>query len=71
MFQELRKASSLLEAPNVDNKPSVDDLKALLANKTNTQERNETIAKAYKQGYSQHMIAKVLGLNQATVQRII
>ena len=28
-------------------------------------------AEAYKQGYSQHMIAKVLGLNQATVQRII
>ena len=25
----------------------------------------------YIQGYSQHMIAKVLGLNQATVQRII
>ncbi|MEA3454981.1 MAG: helix-turn-helix domain-containing protein [Campylobacterota bacterium] len=29
------------------------------------------MAKAYLQGYSQHMIAKVLGLNQATVQRII
>ena len=70
-LQELRKASSLVEAPNVNNSPNVDDLKILLANKTKTQERNETIVKAYKQGYSQHMIAKILGLNQATVQRII
>ena len=36
-----------------------------------TKERNKQIAKAYKQGYSQYMIAKVLELNQATVQRII
>ncbi|WP_297525857.1 helix-turn-helix domain-containing protein [Sulfurovum sp.] len=34
-------------------------------------ERNEQIVKAYRQGYSQYMIAKVLQLNQATVQRII
>ena len=26
-------------------------------------------AEAYKKGYTQHMIAKVLGFNQATVQR--
>ena len=70
-LQELRKASSLVEAPNVDNRSKIDDLKALLENKTNIQERNKTIVEAYKQGYSQHMIAKVLGLNQATVQRII
>ena len=29
------------------------------------------IVQAYRQGYSQHKIAGVLGLNQATVQRII
>ncbi len=29
------------------------------------------IVQAYQQGYSQHSIAKVLGLNQATVQWII
>ncbi|MEA3491937.1 MAG: helix-turn-helix domain-containing protein [Campylobacterota bacterium] len=29
------------------------------------------MVQAYKKGYSQHLIAKVLGLNQATVQRII
>ena len=70
-LQELRKASSLVEAPNVDNRPNIDDLKALLANKTNIQERNETIVKAYKQGYSQHMIAKVLHMAQSTISAII
>jgi len=34
-------------------------------------ERNATICKAYKEGYSQHMIAKVLGLAQSTVNGII
>ncbi|MBD3796123.1 MAG: hypothetical protein IE881_09435 [Epsilonproteobacteria bacterium] len=32
--------------------------------------RNEMIALAYAQGYSQHMIAKVLGLAQSTVNGI-
>ncbi|UFH58040.1 helix-turn-helix domain-containing protein [Sulfurovum mangrovi] len=38
---------------------------------TKKKERNTLILQAYREGYSQHMIAKVLGLNQATVQRII
>ena len=42
----------------------------LLDNK-DIKERNKQIVKAYEKGYSQHMIAKVLELNQATVQRII
>ena len=29
------------------------------------------ITKAYKQGYSQHMIAKVLGMAQSTIHGII
>lgn len=33
--------------------------------------RNEMIALAYAQGYSQHMIAKVLGLAQSTVNGIV
>jgi DNA-binding NarL/FixJ family response regulator len=43
----------------------------LLEDIENKKDRNIAIAKAYKQGYSQHMIAKVLELNQATVQRIV
>ncbi len=29
-----------------------------------------TIVKAYKEGYSQHMIAKVLGMAQSTINGI-
>ncbi len=71
VLQELKSASSLVEAPNVDKKPDMQKLTKLLSGISDTQKRNKKIVKAYKEGYSQHMIAKVLGLNQATVQRII
>ncbi|WP_295421396.1 transposase [Sulfurovum sp.] len=70
-LQELKTASSLVEAPNIDKKPDMQKLTKLLAGITGTKERNKKIVKVYEQGYSQHMIAKVLQLNQATVQRII
>ncbi|HIP30505.1 MAG TPA: XRE family transcriptional regulator, partial [Sulfurospirillum arcachonense] len=31
---------------------------------------NETITKVYQKGYSQHMIAKVLGMAQSTINGI-
>jgi REP element-mobilizing transposase RayT len=68
---QMKKASSLVEAPNIDSKPDEKKLKSQLSQTQDKKERNILILKAYKQGYSQHMIAKVLGLNQATVQRII
>lgn len=67
----MRKASSLVEAPNIDKKPDEIKLRKMLAKAQDTKERNTQIVKAYKQGYSQHMIANVLELNQETVQRII
>ncbi|MGC9352086.1 MAG: transposase [Sulfurovum sp.] len=70
-LQELKRASSLVEVANVDTKPTEEDLEAMFKNIVDTKERNIRIVKAYRQGYSQHMIAKVLELNQATVQRII
>ncbi len=70
-LQELKKASSLLEAPNVDCKPKEEELVQMFKNITAMKERNETIAKAYEQGYSQHMIAKVLGLAQSTVNGVV
>jgi DNA-binding NarL/FixJ family response regulator len=51
--------------------PKIENLVILLEDIENKKDRNIAIAKAYKQGYSQHMIAKVLELNQATVQRIV
>ena len=66
-LQELKTASSLIGAANIDNQPKAEDLVKIFEDIDDTKERNIAIAKAYKQGYSQHMIAKVLELNQATV----
>jgi len=70
-LQEMKKASSLVEAPNIDKKPDIESLKKRFAKSQEIKERNATICKAYKEGYSQHMIAKVLGLAQSTVNGII
>ncbi len=67
----MKKTSSLVEAPNVDKKPDETKLKNILSKANNTKERNRLIVQAYEEGYSQHTIAKVLRLNQATVQKII
>ncbi|SFV56762.1 hypothetical protein MNB_SV-3-838 [hydrothermal vent metagenome] len=70
-LNEMRKASSLVEAPNIDNKPNIDTLRKRFKKLQEIKERNATICKAYKEGYSQHMIAKVLGLAQSTVNGIV
>jgi DNA-directed RNA polymerase specialized sigma subunit len=40
-------------------------------NITDIKERNKKIVKAYKKGYSQHMIAKVLGVSQPAMSGVI
>ena len=70
-LNELKKASSMIEASTIEKKPNEAELKKMLSKAKDTKTRNQLILEAYEQGYSQHMIAKVLGLNQATVQRII
>ncbi len=70
-LQELKTASSLIEAPNLDKKPNEESLSKILLNTKDIKERNKLIVECYEQGYSQHVIAKVLELNQATVNRII
>ena len=73
VLQELRIASSLVEAPNNNKKPDITKLQKIFQNIEieKIDERNKKIVQVYEKGYSQHMIAKVLGVNQATVQRII
>jgi len=71
VLQELKKASSLIEAPNVDKKPDIKKLKKMLLPVKELKERNKQILKAYAQGYSQHMIAKVLGISQPAVYGVI
>ncbi len=70
-LSEMKKASSLVEAPIVDRKPKIQELEKVFKGIADTPRRNRVIFEAYEKGYSQHMIAKVLGLNQATIQRII
>ena len=70
-LSQMKKASSLVEAPNIDKKPNIEKLQKMFENKKETKEKNATIFKAYKEGYSQHMIAKVLGISQPAVSGVI
>ena len=71
VLQELKTVSSLVEAPNIDKKPNVEKLRMIFAKAKDIKERNKLIVECYSKGYSQHVIAKVLKLNQATINRII
>ncbi len=70
-LHELEKASTLLEAPNIDKKPDENRLKEIFDQYDGMIERNKRICKAYQDGYSQHMIARVLGVSQAAVYGVI
>jgi len=71
VLQQLKKGASLLEAPNIDKRPKEEDLKQLFENITDIKERNSKIVQAYKEGYSQHMMAKVLNISQPAVSGVI
>ncbi len=70
-LQELKAASSLLEAPNIDTKPDIEKLKKMFDERDDIRTRNAKIVQAYEQGYSQHMIANVLGISQPAVHGVI
>ncbi len=71
VLQELKTASSLVEAPNIDKKPNVEKLRKILLNTKNIKERNELIVKCYNEGYSQHMMAKILNISQSAIYGVI
>ncbi len=70
-LKELQKASMLVEVAQKENKLTIDKLQKLFSNVKDKKERNKKIYQAYKKGYSQHKIAKLLGLSQPTVSAII
>lgn len=70
-LEEMRKAASLVEAPNSDKKPGEAKLKNQFSKIKELKKRNEQIVKAYKEGYSQQMIAKVLGVSQQAIFSVI
>ena len=71
VLQELKQASSLVETPNLQKKPDIDKLKKIFEKTKDIKERNRQILKAYENGYSQHTIAKVLGISQPAVSAVI
>lgn len=71
VLQELKSASSLVEAPNIDNKPNEEKLRKILLTPKDIKERNNLIVECYAKGYSQHMMAKILELAQPTINNII
>ena len=71
ILQELKRGASLVEAPNINKRAKEEDLKALFKDVIDKKDRNSKIVKAYKKGFSQHMIAKVLGISQPAVFGII
>jgi REP element-mobilizing transposase RayT len=70
-LQELKKASSLVVS--YDNDKTMDEVKLikLFEGITGKEERNRYIIKAYNEGYSQHMIAKVIGISQPAIYGVI
>jgi len=70
-LQELKRASSLIEAPNADKRPKEEDLRELFKDITDIKQRNKVILQAIEQGYSQHMVAKVLGISQQAVYGVV
>ncbi len=71
ILKELQKASMLIEATQKENKTDIKKLQKFFSNIDNIKERNKKICQAYKNGYSQHTIAKLLKLSQPTVSAII
>jgi REP element-mobilizing transposase RayT len=67
----MKKASSLIEAPNIDKKPDEKKLIQMFKKVKELKERNSIIVQAYKEGYSQQMIAKVLKITQQAVFSVI
>lgn len=70
-IQELNKASSLVIASDINKAMDRQSLTKLFEGITDKQERNKCIVKAYHQGYSQHMIAKIVGISQPAVYGVI
>ncbi len=70
-LRKLKKAASLVEAPNIDARPKEKELIKMFENIPDIKTRNKTILKVIEQGYSQHMIAKVLGISQPAVNGVV
>jgi hypothetical protein len=67
----LKKASSLVEAPNSDKNLNEEVLVQMFEKCSDIKARNKQILKAIEKGYSQHKIAEVLGVSQPAVHGVL
>ena len=70
-LKEIAKASSLVIASDIQEPKTKEQLLEIVSKYKDKKERNEKIVQAYKEGFSQHMIAKEIGLSQQAVSKII
>ena len=70
-LDEMKKASALVETSNTKKKLDIEKLKNQLLKTKEIKQRNKQIVKAYEKGYSQQMIATVLGITQQAVYGVI
>ncbi|RXJ69315.1 hypothetical protein CRV08_04715 [Halarcobacter ebronensis] len=68
---ELKKASSLVAAPDINKKIDIEKLKKVFDGISDKKIRNKHIVEACNQGYSQYLIAKTIGISQPAVNKII
>ncbi|QKF82388.1 transposase [Halarcobacter ebronensis] len=68
---ELKKASSLVDAPDINKEIDNEKLKKVFYGISDKKIRNRYIVEVYNQGYSQYLIAKTIGISQPAVNRII
>jgi REP element-mobilizing transposase RayT len=71
LIDELKQAAALQISAQTEAKPDESALKKKLSLAKDTKERNRMIYQAYREGYSQHTIARILGLTQPTIHGII
>ncbi len=70
-MKTIAKASSLVVATESQEKRTKEYLIGIIGKYNNKQERNEKMLQAYKAGYSQQMIAEVVGISQQGVGKIV
>ena len=71
ILDEIKKASNLVVTSIKDKKPNINKLEKELKKVKDVNERNKLIFKANKEGFSQHLLSKVIGISQSQIGRIV
>lgn len=71
VLKEIKKSSRLVVSSMGTDDLSIELLKTLFKEYADKSERNVKIVKAVDLGYSQHAIAKVLGVSQGTISHVM